>query len=316
MIERDHALWVEKYRPKTIEDCILPPRLKDFFKSQVAAGEMQNMLLVGGAGCGKTTAAKAMCNEMGLDVLFMNASEQGGIEILRTQIRTFASAMSFSDGNHRCVILDEADYLNPSSTQPALRGFIEEFSRNCRFILTANFGNRILDPIKSRCAVVDFTMSKEEKKFAVMAFNKRAQSILEAENVTYDKMSVVDVIKRYFPDYRKILNELQRSSFASELKVGQLSSVSEDAVKELISYIKDRKFMDIRKWVVNNPDIDFHALVKMMFDKMLDLGLTGDSLPVLVQILADFEYKRSFIMNPEIHTTAMLVQMMMELQFK
>lgn len=316
MIEREHALWVEKYRPKTIADCILPPRLKDFFQAQVSAGDLQNMLLVGGAGCGKTTAAKAMCNEMGIDFLFMNASEQGGIETLRTQIRSFASAISFSGGNHRCVILDEADYLNPSSTQPALRGFIEEFSRNCRFILTANFGNRILDPIKSRCAVVDFTLTKDEKKYALMAFNKRVQSILETENVAYDKVSVADVIKRYFPDYRKILNELQRNSFESELRVGQLSSVSEDAVREVMGYIKDRKFLEIRKWVANNPDIDFSTLVKMLFDKMLDWGIAGDSLPDLVETLSDYEYKRAFIMNPEIHITAMLVHLMMNIQFK
>lgn len=316
MIERDHVIWCEKYRPQTIEDCILPARIKDFFQSQVIAGELQNMLLVGSAGTGKTTSAKAMCNELGIDVLFLNASEQGGIETLRTSIRSFASSMGLSGGSHRCVILDEADYLNPSSTQPALRGFIEEFSKNCRFILTANFGNRILDPIKSRCAVIDFAMTKEEKKDSILSFNRRIQMILEKEGISYDKVSVADVIKKYFPDFRKILNELQRNCFQNELRVGQLSSVSDDAVKEVIGYIKARKFIEIRKWVTNNPDIDFHSLVKMLFDKMLDWGIVGDSLPDLVVILADYDYKRSFVMNPEIHTVAMLTNIMTDIQFK
>lgn len=314
--ERDHTLWVEKYRPNTVDECILPERLKSFFKNQVMQGELQNMLLVGSAGTGKTTAAKAMCRELGADVLFLNASEQSGIEILRTQIRSFASSMGFSDANHRCVILDEADYLNPSSTQPALRGFLEEFARNCRFILTANFGNRILDPIKSRCAVVDFALLKDEKMECIMGFNKRVQWILENEGIQYDKVSVADVIKRYFPDYRKILNELQRSCSQGELHIRQLASISDEAIKEVIGYIKARKFIEIRKWVVNNPDLDFNTLVKMLFDKMLEIGVTGDSLPDLVLILGDFDYRRAFVMNPEIHTVAMLTNIMQTIQFK
>jgi DNA polymerase III delta prime subunit len=313
---RDHALWIEKYRPNIVDDCILPLRLKTFFNEQLANGELQNLLLIGTPGVGKTTVAKALCRQLGADVLFLNASEQGGIEILRTQIRSFASSMGFSDANHRCVILDEADYLNPSSTQPALRGFLEEFARNCRFILTANFGNRILDPIKSRCAVVDFTLSKDEKLECIVAFNKRILWILENENVSYDKVSVADVIKKFFPDYRKILNELQRSCSQGVLHVGQLSSVSEDIVKEVIGHIKARRFLDIRKWVIANSDLDFHSLVKMLFDKMLEIGVVAESLPDLILILGDYDYKRSFVMNPEIHTAGMLTRIMMDIQFK
>lgn len=309
-------LWTEKFRPQTIDDCILPKRLKDFFNAQVARNDLQNMLMIGGPGVGKTTCAKAMCNEMGIDVLFMNASEQGGIDYLRTEIRRFASTVSFHEGKHRCVILDEADYLNANSTQPALRGFLEEFSENCRFILTANFGNRILDPIKSRCAVIDFGLKKEEKMECIMLFNDRVKKILESENIIFDKIIVADVIKKYFPDYRKILNELQRNCHSGSLDNVQLSSISENAIKEIIQFVKTGKFDSIRKWAVSNTDIDFHQLVRMIFEKIPEMGVTADSLPDLILILAEYDYRRAFVMNSEIHTVALLCEIMTKINFK
>lgn len=316
MSNLEHHLWIERYRPQVIEDCILPRRLKDFFIAQVSRGDLQNMLLIGGPGVGKTTCAKAMCKEMGIDVLFLNASEQGGIEILRSQIRSFASTVSFLEGKHRCVILDEADYLNPNSTQPALRGFLEEFAQSCRFILTANFGNRILDPIKSRCAVVDFSLKKEEKMECIMLFNDRVKWILDQEHITYDKVLVADVIKKYFPDYRKVLNELQRSCHSGSLETVQLSNISDTAVKEVIQFVKLGKFDEIRKWAIANADIDFHQLVRMIFEKIPEMGVAPDSLSDLVLILAEYDYKRAFVMNSEIHTVAMLCEIMTQVNFK
>lgn len=311
----EHYLWVEKYRPKTIEQCILPKRLKLFFQEQVNRGELQNMLLLGGPGTGKTTAAKAMCNQMGIDVLFINASEQGGIDTLRTTIRGFASSVSFLADSHRCVILDESDYLNASSTQPALRGMIEEFASNCRFILTANFGNRIIDPIKSRCAVIDFSMKKEEKMECLMALNTRVKDILTTENIKYTQTDIVQIIQQYFPDNRKIINEIQRNSHSGSLVIGQLSAISDDAVKELISYMKSSKFESLKKWIANNVDIDFHVLSKMLFDKLMVM-ITPNSIPELVLTLAEYDYRKSFVVNGEIHTLAMLLEIMTKIEWK
>lgn len=312
--QSEHYLWVERFRPRSVSDCILPERLKQFFQSQVDAGSLQNMLLLGGPGTGKTTAAKAMCNQMGIDVLFINASEQGGIDTLRTLIRGFASTVSFIDGAHRCVILDEADYLSTSAS-PALRGMIEEFASNCRFILTANFGNRIMDPIKSRCAVIDFALKKEEKKECILGFNRRIKDILAQENITYSPKDTASVIQQYFPDYRKILNELQRNSHGGELRIGQLSAISEDSVKEVLGYVKTAKFSEIRKWVINNADISFPQLCKMIFDMAIPM-IQPNSVPNLVLALAEADYKRSFIVNPEIHTVALLTQLMVECEWR
>jgi DNA polymerase III delta prime subunit len=307
-------LWSERYRPQTISDCILPERLKSFFQLQIDKGHMQNMLLIGGAGTGKTTAARAMCDEMGIDVLFINASENGNIDTLRTLVRSFASTISFIDGKTKCVILDEADYLT-NVAQPALRAFIEEFSSNCRFILTANYGNRIIDPIKSRCAVIDFVLSKEEKHDCVMGFNKRVKQILDSNNITYDNKDLAEVIIKYFPDYRKILNELQRHSHDGKLSVTSLANVSEAAVKQVLDLVKAKKFNDIRKWVVQNIDIDFSHLVKHIYDKSIGM-VDPEYLPALVIILSEYDYKRSFVMDVEIHTVAMLCQIMLEIKFK
>lgn len=314
MIQREQTLWCERYRPKTIKECILPDRLKSFFQSQIDKDEMQNMLLVGGAGTGKTTAARAMCDERGIDVLFINASENGNIDTLRTLVRSFASTISFVDGKNKCVILDEADYLT-NIAQPALRAFIEEFSSNCRFILTANFGNRIIDPIKSRCAVIDFSLNKEEKQECVLGFNKRIKQILEENEIKYNGKDLAEVIIKYFPDYRKILNELQRHSHNGELVLSSLANVSEAAVKQVLDYVKAKKFTEIRKWVVQNSDIDFSHLVKNIYEQGL-VVVNPEFVPALILILNDFDYRRNFVADPEIHTVALLCQIMLEIRFK
>jgi DNA polymerase III delta prime subunit len=311
----EQSLWVEKYRPRVIEDCVLPDRLKLFFQSQVNRGELQNLLLIGGAGCGKTTAAKAMCNEMGIDMLFVNASENGNIDTLRTLVRSFASTISFADGKRKCVILDEADYLNPNSTQPALRGFLEEFSNNCRFILTANFGNRILDPIKSRCTVVDFTLTKDEKQECVMAFNRRVKNILEVEGVSFDKKDLAQIVVKYFPDYRKILNELQRSCHSETLVLSGLATVGDEAIKQLVKHLKEKKFGDMRKWVAQNMDMEFSQIVRGLFDKMVELA-QGQSIPDMVLTLNEYDYRKSFVADQEINTVAMLTQLMGTVEWK
>lgn len=311
---RGKSLWVEKFRPQTIDECILPPRLKEFFQAQIVKGEIQNMLLIGGAGTGKTTAAKALCRELGVDVLFINASESGGIDTIRVEIRSFASTISFADGKVKCVILDEADYLS-AAAQPALRAFIEEFSSNCRFILTANYANRIIDPIKSRCAVIDFSMSKEEKSASILSFNKRAKAILDEEEVIFDKKDLAEVVIKYFPDYRKILNELQRHSHSGELKISALSGVGDEAIKQVMRLVKEKKFGEYRKWVAQNADIDFSALIRAIYDRMNEFVESQD-IPELVLILSEYDYKRAFVVDVEILTTAMFTQIMGSIKFK
>lgn len=314
MLQREQTLFVERYRPKTISDCILPDRLKSFFQAQIDQGNIQNMLLVGGAGTGKTTAARAMCDEMGIDVLFINASENGNIDTLRTLVRSFASTISFIDGKTKCVILDEADYLT-NIAQPALRAFIEEFSANCRFILTANYGNRIIDPIKSRCAVIDFTLNKDEKHECVLNFNKRVKQILDENSIKYNSKDLAEVIIKYFPDYRKTLNEIQRHSHNGELSLTNLANVSEAAVKQVLDHVKAKKFNEIRKWVVQNIDIDFSHLVKHIYEKSISI-VDPEYIPALVLILNDFDSRRSLVMDSEIHTTALLCTIMLEIRFK
>jgi DNA polymerase III delta prime subunit len=315
MTNREEFLWVEKYRPQTIQDCVLPERMKDYFTDMVKKGEIQNMLLVGGPGTGKTTVARALCNELGIDYLMVNASENGNIDLLRTTIRSFASTMSFTS-KYKVVILDEADYLNANSTQPALRNFIEEFSKNCRFIMTANYANRIIDPLKSRCAVVDFQFSKEEKQQMVVSFDRRVKDILENEGVTYDKKVLAQVLVKYFPDFRKILNELQRHTSGGSLESAVLTSLSDDSIKKLFSYLRDTsKWPDMRKWVVDNLDNDFNLIARAIYERADEYVKPG-SIPQLVMTIAQFDYKNSFVMDKEINLVAMLTEIMAQVEFK
>lgn len=306
-------LWVERYRPKKIADCILPPRLKDYFQSMAAGAELQNMLLVGGPGTGKTTVAKALCNEMGIDVMVVNASENGNIDHLRTVIRSFASTVSFM-GGIKCVILDEADYLT-NATQPALRGFIEEFSKNCRFIFTANFKNKIIVPLQSRLTVVEYVFTKEEKRNLIVEFDRRVREILENENIEYDKKVMAQVIIKNFPDFRKTLNEMQRHSQTGSLAAGSVAGISEDSIRALVDFLKDKNFGATRKWVVDNLDSDFAVVQRALYDRMYDY-VDPRSIPQLVMTLAEYDYKSSFCIDKEINLVAMFVCIMAEIQFK
>lgn len=314
-MEKTHGefLWVESYRPKNISDCILPPRLKEYFQVQVDAGELQNMLLVGGPGTGKTTVAKALCNELGIDVYFLNASKDGNIDTLRTKIQSFASTMSFKDG-HKCVILDEADYLT-AATQPALRSFIEEYSKNCRFILTANYSNKIIEPLKSRCAVLEFKFSREEKKTLIVEFDRRIREILANENIEYNKKTMAQVVMKYFPDFRKTINELQRHSQSGCLADSSVLAMADDQIKTLVRFLKEKDFSGSRKWIVDNIDNDFHTIQRALYESMYEV-VHPASIPQLVLTLSKYDYQHAFCVDKEINIVAMFVEIMAEINFK
>ena len=306
-------LWVEKYRPKTIEECVLPDRIKTLFKQISLEGRIPNMILSGGPGMGKTTVAKALCNEVGCDFLMINGSEESGIDVLRTKIRGYASTVSF-DGGRKVVILDEADYLNPQSTQPALRSFIEEFEKHCSFIMTCNYINRIIEPLHSRCQTIDFKINKEEKLNVGSNFGKRLYTILDQEKVDYDKKVVAEVLMKHFPDYRRVLNELQKYSKYGNIDSGILSQVSELDLPELMKYMKDKKFNEVRKWVVNNLDNDPQKVYRKIYD-IAEKYVQASSIPQLVLILADSQYKSAFAADHELNLVACLVEVMVECQF-
>jgi len=307
-------LWVEKYRPVTIDDCILPSELKQTFQQFVDNEEIPNLLLTGTAGVGKTTVAKAMLEQIGCTYMMINGSEESGIDTLRTKIKNFASTVSM-DGKRKYVILDEADYLNPQSTQPALRGFIEEFSRNCGFILTCNFRNRIIEPLHSRCSTVEFRIPNEQKPKLAMGFMKRVQYILENENVNSNEKVVADLINKFFPDWRRCLNELQRYSATGNIDAGILVNLSDTSIKELVSFIKDKDFKSCREWVVHNLDNDPHRIYRRIYDS-LSGNVPDSSIPHCVLILGDYSYKSAFVADQEINLLACLTEMMTSVQFK
>jgi DNA polymerase III delta prime subunit len=308
-----HILWVEKYRPKTIEDCILPDGIKSTFQEYVNRKEIPNLLLAGSAGVGKTTIAKALCEEVGCDYIMINGSDESGIDVLRNKIKNYASSMSLS-GGRKVVIIDEADYLNPNSTQPAMRGAIEEFASNCSFIFTCNFKNRIIDPIHSRCTVVDFKINGSKQKMAA-AFFKRAEWILEQEGITYDKSVVAAVITKHFPDNRRVLNELQRYSVSGTIDKGILASVSDVQMNELVSSIMNKDFASCRKWVTNNLDNDITRIFRNIYDALYD-KLKPNSVPQMVLILAKYQYQAAFVADHEINLIACLTELMVECEFK
>jgi DNA polymerase III delta prime subunit len=307
-------LWVEKYRPKTIDECVLPDDLKSNFKKVLKHGELQNMLLTGTAGTGKTTAAKALCNELDLDYLLINGSEESGIDTLRNKIKHFASTVSLQ-GGYKVVILDEADYLNPQSTQPALRGFIEEFSSNCRFILTCNFKNRIIEPLHSRCTTIEFNVSKKNAAPLAMAFLERCEMILKVNNVQYEKQILAELIMKHMPDWRKVLNELQRYSVSGTIDSGILVQLSDISFNGLISFLKEKNFKQVRKWVAENMDSEPAALYRKIYDNMND-HVDSASIPQLVLILADYQYKNAFVADHELNTVACLTEVMAGVKFK
>jgi len=310
----EHSLWVEKYRPRTIEDAVLPSDLKNTFQTYVDGGNVPNLLLSGSAGVGKTTVARAMLEQLDCDYIVINGSLQGNIDTLRTDIQHFASAVSLQ-GGRKYVILDEADYLNPQSTQPALRNFMEEYSRNCGFILTCNFKNRIIEPLHSRCSEIVFKMNKDDKPKMASQFFNRVLDILGKENIEYDKKVVVEVVSKYFPDYRRILNGLQRYSATGKIDTGILSDLTEENLKSVMSLMKEKKFTDLRKWVGENSDIDSSVFFRKLYDTASD-HLEKQSIPQLILILSDYQYKAAFVADPEINIMACLTQIMVECQFK
>jgi DNA polymerase III delta prime subunit len=307
-------LWVEKYRPRTIADTILPDGLKQTFQKAVETGELPNMLFTGTAGLGKTTVARALCNELDLDYIIINGSEEGNIDTLRTKIKQFASTVSLQ-GGYKVVILDEADYLNPQSFQPALRGFIEEFANNCRFILTCNFKNRIIEPLHSRCGVYEFNTSKKDMAQLAGNFMQRVSTILEKENVECDKKILADLIMKFAPDWRRVLNELQRYSIGSNsIDSGILNNLSDKNYDNLFDHLKNKDFKKMRSWVVNNIDTDASAIFRAIYDRMSD-KIAPQSIPQLVLILADYQYKNAFVADHELNVVACLTEVMANVSF-
>ena len=307
-------LWVEQYRPKTIDDCILPSSLKTLFSSFIKKGELSNLLLSGTPGIGKTTVAKALCEQMNCDWIMINGSEEGGIDVLRNKIKNFASTVSLSGGK-KVVILDEADYLNPQSTQPALRGFIEEFHKNCRFILTCNFKNRIIEPLHSRFSNIEFRINPKDKPKLASQLFSRATYILKEQNVDFEEEVLAELIKKHFPDFRKLINELQRYSVSGTIDAGILVNVSDENLKTLVTHLKGKEFSDMRKWVVNNLDNDPVKIFRKIYDNMYD-SLQPETIPHAVLIIADYQYKSAFVADQEINLVACLTELMSQVKFK
>lgn len=307
-------LWTERYRPRSVAECILPQQLKAELQAMVAQGELPNMLLSGPPGCGKTTVAMAMCEEVGADVLFINASLENGIDTLRTKILQFSSTVSLTSAK-KVVILDEADYTNAQSFQPALRGFIEEFASNCRFILTCNFKNRIIEPLHSRFAVIEFKIPSQEKPKLAASFFKRVLSILTKENIQYDQKVIVELVQRHFPDFRRVINELQRYSVSGTIDTGILVNVSQESYKQLLKLMASKNFSEVRKWVALNSDGDTTRVFRELYDNAGSF-LDPSSIPQLIILLADYQYKAAFVADHEINLMACLTEVMAGCKFQ
>lgn len=310
----EQFLWVEKYRPHKVSDTILPTGLKSAFQKFVQDKNIPNLMLVGKAGVGKTTVARAMIEEIGSDYIVVNGSLSGNIDTLRTEIKSFASTISFA-GGRKYVILDEADYLNANSTQPALRNFMEEFSKNCGFILTCNYPARIIKELHSRCSVVQFKIPKDETVTLATEFLKRITDILKKENVPAEKGALVGVIQKYFPDWRRMLNELQRYAATGKIDNGILADIDQTVLKTLFGFMKEKQFSNVRKWVAENTDVDFNALTRRLYESS-STTFVQTSIPDLILILAKYQYQAAFVADQEINTVAALAEIMVECQFK
>jgi len=309
----EHFLWVEKYRPTKIEDCILPDSIKKTFKEFLLTGEVPNLLLCGTAGTGKTTVARALCEELGSDYIVINGSDEGRqIDTLRTKIKSFASAFSFED-KPKVVIIDEADYLNKESVQPALRAFIETFSDNCRFIFTCNYKQKIIAPLHSRTTVIEFSSRKEDKQSLCASFLKRMQHILNSEDVEYKTVVLAELLMKHFPDYRRVINELQKYSASGVIDEGILSSLSEVNTKELIKSLKEKDWKKMRQWVANNVESDPQGIFRYIYDSLIP---EVETVPQMVILIADYQYKAAFVADQEINLTACLTEIMASMKFK
>ena len=309
---RDDFLWVEKYRPQTVKETILPTNLKETFQKFVDKKNIPNLILAAGSGCGKTTVARAMLEELDCDYIVINGSLSGNIDTLRNDILQFASSVSLI-GGRKYVILDEADYLNPNSTQPALRNFMEEFSKNCGFIMTCNFKNRIIQPLHSRCSVIDFKINGNAPQLA-SKFMKRIKNILDQENIEYDIQVIVEVISKHFPDYRRVLNELQRYGVSGKIDSGILTNMSDENFKTLVGFMKEKKFTEMRRWVGQNLDNEPVLLYRQIYDNANTLMEKG-SIPQLVLTISDYQYKSAFVADQEINMVACLTQLMAECEW-
>lgn len=310
----EEFLWVEKYRPHTIAETILPDNLKKTFQTFVDQKNIPNLLLTGSAGVGKTTVARAMLEELGCDYMIINGSLEGrSIDTLRNEIANFASSVSFA-GGRKYVILDEADYLG-RDMQPALRNFMEELSSNCGFILTCNFKSKIIAPLHSRCSVIDFKLSKEDRVRVAAQFMKRLQQILKAENIKYDNAVVAEVLKKYFPDWRRVLNELQRYAATGAIDTGILANMSDETIEQLVEYLKTKNFTMVRKWIGENPDVSVDELFKKFYD-IASEKMTPHSIPDMIIILAEHQYKAAFVASQEINLASCMAQIMGTCQFK
>tara|TARA_B100000683_G_scaffold254314_1_gene272802 strand:+ start:1781 stop:2716 length:936 start_codon:yes stop_codon:yes gene_type:complete len=310
---KDNFLWTEKYRPKKIDDTVLPADLKSTFQNFIDNG-IPNLLLSGGPGVGKTTAAKAMLDEVGSDFMIINGSMNGGIDTLRNDIKSYASTVSLN-GSRKFVILDEADYLNPQSTQPALRNFMEEYSKNCGFILTANYKNRIIEPLHSRCSMVEFNISKQDKPKLASQFMKRVKDILTKENIQYTDNVIAELIMKHFPDWRRVINELQRYSSNGKIDVGILTHMSDGSFNTLIQALKKKEFNQMRKWVAENLDNDPTTIYRRLYDSC-NSNMKEQTIPILVTTIADYQYKSAFVADQEINLVACLTTIMIECEFK
>lgn len=306
-------LWVETYRPKKIQDCILPSRLKDDFLSIVKKGEVPNMILTGTAGLGKTTVARALCDELDIDYLFVNASMEAKMDDLRNRIHAYATTVSLHGGT-KVVILDEADGIPPAS-QKALRAFMETFSKNCRFILTCNYKNKLIDALHSRSSVYDFSMSKREQAELAPAFTKRIMDILKAEGVSYNQKVILELVAKHMPDWRRIINEVQRHSAGGSIEVDALSNISDTSTDNLMKHLKSKDFRSMRQWVAQNSDVESVAVFRKIFDVMGEYVDSG-SIPQLVLILAEYDYKSAFVADAELNTVAALTEVMAGVKFK